>query len=69
MTGSSNNRMTRSGIDWGSVAIFLALMALGWLNIYAAVFDDSAQAGFSMNSRYGSQLVWGSACWLRWSSC
>lgn len=58
MTGSSNNRMTRSGIDWGSVAIFLALMALGWLNIYAAVFDDSAQAGFSMNSRYGSQLVW-----------
>ena len=37
MTGSStNNRMARNGIDWGSVAIFFSLMLLGWLNIYAA---------------------------------
>ena len=55
MTGSStNNRMARNGIDWGSVAIFFSLMLLGWLNIYAAVFDDAARAGFSMDSRYGS---------------
>lgn len=47
MTGSStNNRMARNGIDWGSVAIFFSLMLLGWLNIYAAVFDDAARAGF-----------------------
>ena len=59
MTGSStNNRMARNGIDWGSVAIFFSLMLLGWLNIYAAVFDDAARAGFSMDSRYGSQLIW-----------
>ena len=59
MTGSStNNRMARNGIDWGSVAIFFSLMLLGWLNIYAAVFDDAARAGFSLDSRYGSQLIW-----------
>ncbi|HIW97584.1 MAG TPA: rod shape-determining protein RodA [Candidatus Tidjanibacter gallistercoris] len=65
MTGSSsNNRTGRSRIDWGSVAIFFVLMALGWLNIYAAVFDDSAAGGFSMSSRYGSQLVWMGVCVL-----
>src|SRR5699024_11201953 len=65
MTGSSsNNRTGRSRIDWGSVAIFFVLMARGWLSIYAAVFDDSSAGGFSMNSRYGSQLVWMGVCVL-----
>ena len=47
MTGSStNNRMARNGIDWGFGGDILSLMLLGWLNIYAAVFDDAARAGF-----------------------
>lgn len=63
MTGSkSNPGMAKSGVDWISVAIFFVLMALGWMNIYAAVFDESASAGFTLASRYGSQLVWIGVC-------
>ena len=56
--------MEKSGVDWGSVAIFFALMLLGWTNIYAAVFDETATGGFSFSTRYGSQLMWIGICVL-----
>lgn len=63
MTGKSN-KTAESGLDWVSVAIFFGLMIIGWLNIYAAVFDESATGGFTFSSRYGSQLVWIGICTL-----
>lgn len=63
MTGSKSS-MEKSGVDWGSVAIFFALMLLGWTNIYAAVFDETATGGFSFSTRYGSQLMWIGICVL-----
>lgn len=44
-------------IDWVMIAIYLALVALGWLNLYAAVYDETRQA-FDLGQRYGMQLVW-----------
>lgn len=38
--------------------MFLALTLLGWINIYAAVYDDSHKSIFDMSQRYGKQLVW-----------
>lgn len=63
MTGRSKNT-AQAGVDWVSVAIFFALMLLGWFNIYAVVFDESATGGFSLGTRYGSQLVWIFICVL-----
>lgn len=63
MTGK-NSAISKGGVDWGSIAIFFGLMLLGWLNIYAAVLDDSALPGFVFNSRYGSQLMWMGICAL-----
>ncbi|MBR4064370.1 MAG: rod shape-determining protein RodA [Tidjanibacter sp.] len=56
MTATDSTRGHRT--DWLSVLIFLALMVIGWVNIYAAVYDDSAVGGFAWGSQYGMQLIW-----------
>ncbi|GAB3231287.1 rod shape-determining protein RodA [Algoriphagus aestuariicola] len=46
-------------VDWVTVAIYFALVMIGWFNIYAAVYDGQAEKSifdFSINS--GKQLVW-----------
>lgn len=46
-------------VDWITVAIYFALVMIGWFNIYAAVYDGQAEKSifdFSINS--GKQLVW-----------
>ncbi len=58
MTAAKGDKIGRGAVDWGSIAIFFILMAIGWVNIYAAVFDESATEGFDLAGRYGSQLVW-----------
>ncbi len=45
-------------IDWGAVLIYLALVSMGWLSIYAAVYESSAAEGFDITSRYGMQSIW-----------
>ncbi|MDR2912340.1 MAG: rod shape-determining protein RodA [Alistipes sp.] len=44
-------------VDWLTIGIALVLTALGWVNLYAAVYDG-AGAAFDFGSRYGMQLVW-----------
>jgi len=45
-------------IDWWLVILFLVLVTLGWINIYAAVFDEKHSSILDMDTRYGKQLVW-----------
>ncbi|HOE05926.1 MAG TPA: rod shape-determining protein RodA [Bacteroidales bacterium] len=45
-------------IDWVSIGIYLALVLLGWMNIYAAVYDESHTSIFDFSMRYGKQLIW-----------
>lgn len=45
--------------DWLTIAIYAALVIIGWFNIYAAVYDEQAVKSifdFSINS--GKQIVW-----------
>ncbi|MFQ3215198.1 MAG: rod shape determining protein RodA [Marivirga sp.] len=45
-------------IDWFLVSIFFALVILGWLNIYAVVYDEQqAQNIFSFDLNSGKQLA------------
>lgn len=57
---NGNTRKVR--IDWLSVGVFFLLMAVGWMNIYAAVYDESGVAGFDFSQKYGSQLMWMGIC-------
>ncbi|MFN8166182.1 MAG: rod shape-determining protein RodA [Bacteroidia bacterium] len=45
-------------IDWVMVGIFLALVFIGWMNIYAAVFNDEHQSIFDFTQNYGKQTIW-----------
>ncbi len=45
-------------IDWFSVALYLLLILLGWINIYAAVYNDEYQSIFDVSQRYGKQMIW-----------
>ena len=45
-------------MDWVTVAIYLALILLGWLNIYAVTYDAEAnQSIFSLSLNSGRQLI------------
>ena len=44
-------------IDWWLIIIYLILVTIGWLNIYAALYQDGAHI-FDFNQKYGKQLQW-----------
>ena len=48
-------------IDWLTIGLYLLLVFLGWINIYAAVYNDEHQSIFDFSMRYGKQLIWISA--------
>jgi len=47
-----------SNIDWVTVLIWLAMLALGWANVYSAVYDEDHPAILDMSQKYGKQLLW-----------
>jgi rod shape determining protein RodA len=45
-------------MDWVTVLIYIVMVVLGWLNIYAAVYDENvSQNIFSMSLNSGRQLL------------
>lgn len=45
-------------IDWLSILLYTVLVFMGWLNIYAAVYDESHSSILDIGQRYGKQLMW-----------
>jgi rod shape determining protein RodA len=45
-------------IDWLIVLIYLSLCAIGWVNIYAAVYNEEHQSILDVSQNYGKQLIW-----------
>ena len=46
------------GVDRLTVFIYMLLVIMGWLNIYAAVFNEEHQNIFDTTQKYGKQLIW-----------
>lgn len=46
------------GVDRLTVIIYIILVLMGWLNIYAAVFNEDHQNIFDTSQKYGKQLIW-----------
>lgn len=45
-------------LDWFTVLVYAVMVILGWLNIYAAVYDESANPSlFDMSLNSGRQLL------------
>ena len=52
-------------LDWTTILLYLILVFIGWLNIYAAVYSEDHQNIMDISQRYGKQLIWiGAACIL-----
>jgi rod shape determining protein RodA len=45
-------------VDWITVGLYFLLVIMGWLNIYAAVYNEEFQSIFDTSQRYGKQLLW-----------
>lgn len=65
-------RRTRGGffrnLDWVIVGLYLVLVLMGWINIYAASLNLDHPSIFDLEMSYGKQLLWiGLAVVLVWA--
>ena len=44
-------------IDWVTAGIYLALVFIGWLNIYAAVYNETHNHIIDLSQKYGKQMI------------
>lgn len=52
------NRSIFFNIDWLTVILYVALVAIGLMSIYAANYDPAHVSIFDMQKNYGKQAVW-----------
>lgn len=45
-------------IDWLLVSMYLVFVVMGWLNIYAAVYNEEHDSIFDISQNYGKQMIW-----------
>src|SRR3954468_15143338 len=46
------------GVDRVTVLVYVLLVVMGWLNIYAAVYNEEHQSILDTSQKYGKQLIW-----------
>lgn len=44
-------------VDWFTVAIFLVLVVMGWMNIYSAVYDEAKSNVFDTSRQESKQMI------------
>ncbi|MBQ1409418.1 MAG: rod shape-determining protein RodA [Bacteroidales bacterium] len=50
--------MIENKIDWVTIMLYAAIIIFGWLNIYAACYDESHSAILDLTTKHGKQLLW-----------
>lgn len=45
-------------IDWLTLVLYAVILIFGWLNIYAACYDESQSAILDFGTKHGKQLIW-----------
>ncbi|RLC23870.1 MAG: rod shape-determining protein RodA [Deltaproteobacteria bacterium] len=45
-------------IDWITVLLYFILVLIGWINVYAAVYNEEHQNILDLSQNYGKQLIW-----------
>lgn len=46
-----------TNIDWTTAIIYLGLVLIGWISIYAAVYQEDHSSIFDISQNYGKQLI------------
>jgi rod shape determining protein RodA len=52
------SRSILSNVDTPTLLLYLSLVMIGWISIYAAVYNELHHSIFSMSQLYGKQLLW-----------
>lgn len=47
-----------ANLDWVTIMVYLVMIFFGWINIYAAVYNEEASGIFDFSQRYGKQFIW-----------
>ncbi len=58
MQRSQSNNSIFYNVDWITVLTYLILIFMGWLNIYAAVYNEEHYVITDISQKYGKQLIW-----------
>ncbi|HLU83962.1 MAG TPA: rod shape-determining protein RodA [Vicingaceae bacterium] len=53
-----NRTSIYGSLDWVTIFTYLVLVIIGWLSIYAAVYNEEHSEIFDLSQRYGNQLIW-----------
>lgn len=51
------NQSVTNNIDWITIVLFIALVIMGWLNIYSASLPDNQTSIFDIDQIYGKQIL------------
>lgn len=54
----SNESKLFFNVDRLAVILYAILVVMGWLNIYAAVYNEEHQNIFDVSQKYGKQMIW-----------
>lgn len=52
------DRGLKQTVDWRLVGIYIALVFIGWINIYASVHSSEPSSIFDLSCRSGKQFIW-----------
>ena len=53
-----HTRPVNKGIDWIIISLYVALILIGWLSIFAATYDETQPSIFDIDRAYGRQFLW-----------
>jgi rod shape determining protein RodA len=53
-----NQRLKYGKLDWPLIFISFTLMMIGWISVFASVYDEDHARIFDLSQRYGMQFVW-----------
>lgn len=45
-------------IDWLTILLYLVMVIAGWLNIFAAVYNEDHNNITDLTQNYGKQMIW-----------
>lgn len=48
----------RQSIDWAVIVVYILLVFIGWINIYASVHSQDSSSLIAWSSRAGKQFIW-----------
>ena len=55
---NSRSNKLLANLDWVAILLYVLLVLIGWINIYAAVYDENHSSILDISQKYGKQLIW-----------